>query len=323
MSKPADDTTPNNTQLKGLATNFSKDPGDEIEPPFVNGKLSLPLPRPGLKVLKEFPPVSNPAIKETLVKNGPFIADNYGVAQNYIDKNSPSNQNSSSQAKMKYGPILMENEDIYEGEWVEDRREGYGKLVSTAGFLFDGYWKDNLAHGRGRLININGDMYEGDWLNGKYHGKGTFIGLNGYQYTGDWSHDMQHGFGSEYWPDGSSYEGEYKWSKKHGKGTFKWANGEKYIGEFCLNNMHGNGIYEWPNGQKYYGYWCDNKISGEGRLESAKSAKKMGDWEKKVLLSPDCALFKREMRERFDEGEEEEDLTVDPRIRRANIAYDN
>ncbi len=82
-----------------------------------------------------------------------------------------------------------------------------------------------------------------------------------------------------------------------------------------MNNMHGNGVYEWPNGQKYFGYWSENKIMGEGRLEQPKAAgQKMGEWEKKVLLSPDCAIYKRELKSKGGE----EDLTVDPRYRLGN-----
>lgn len=35
----------------------------------------------------------------------------------------------------------------YEGEWVDDVKEGYGTLTYVNGERYEGYWKDDKAHG--------------------------------------------------------------------------------------------------------------------------------------------------------------------------------
>jgi hypothetical protein len=54
------------------------------------------------------------------------------------------------------------NGNIYEGTWLNDKRNGKGKMTH------------------------NGDTYDGDWLNNKRHGKGSIIFKDGTAYGGDW-----------------------------------------------------------------------------------------------------------------------------------------
>ena len=48
--------------------------------------------------------------------------------------------------------MVYKNNKIYEGDWVNDKRDGNGKMIYA-----------------------NGDSYEGDWLNDKRDGKGKYI----------------------------------------------------------------------------------------------------------------------------------------------------
>ena len=284
-------------QLHNFYPTLTRDPVDSgsINNNMLDSSITS-LPKPGARFLSEFPSIQNRNINETIKKEGLF---NY---EKSLKSSINSNQNQSINTSLdtsnimgiRYGTVALDNNDVYEGEWNNQKRWGYGKLLSHLGFYYEGFWKNDVANGQGRMINNNGDMYQGDWINGKYHGKGTFVGVNGYRYVGDWSQDMQNGSGCEIWPDGSSFEGEYKWSKKHGKGLFKWINGEKYFGEFSANNLDGEGVYEWPNGQKYIGVWKENKICGEGRLETPRQNK--GNIEKKIFASPDCATFKKDLK---------------------------
>lgn len=251
------------------------------------------LPRPGAKLLKEFPAIQNPKIQAALAQLGEFRIDS--------DDKTKSVSNKEESIKV-YPPMVLENGDVYEGGWLLSAKQGYGKILSFSGFYYEGEWKNDLAHGKGRLINVNGDSYEGNWINGKYQGKGVFKGASGYSYKGEWSHDVQHGFGREEWADGSYYEGEYKWSKKHGRGTFKWANGESYTGQFCLNNLHGQGVYEWPDGKRFTGVWRENKIVGEVKFDSPNGKKDSNDKpataeeenSKVVMKSSNCVMEQKE-----------------------------
>jgi len=56
---------------------------------------------------------------------------------------------------MKYS-----NNDEYDGNWKNDKREGKGNFNVT-----------NI----GIQIYSNGDKYEGDWINDKRSGKGNYV----------------------------------------------------------------------------------------------------------------------------------------------------
>lgn len=42
----------------------------------------------------------------------------------------------------------------YEGEWRDDRANGYGKLYHADGDIYEGSWKDDRADGFGKLLSI-------------------------------------------------------------------------------------------------------------------------------------------------------------------------
>ena len=51
--------------------------------------------------------------------------------------------------------------------------EGLGRQFSTATGFYEGEFKDNARNGYGRLISPNGDTYIGNFISGKYFGFGT------------------------------------------------------------------------------------------------------------------------------------------------------
>ena len=42
-----------------------------------------------------------------------------------------------------------------------------GKLIHADGDIYEGEWKDDKANGFGVYIHVNGAKYEGEWLNDK------------------------------------------------------------------------------------------------------------------------------------------------------------
>jgi hypothetical protein len=63
--------------------------------------------------------------------------------------------------------------DVYEGEWMNGKRNGKGTYTSDNGDVLEGEWKDDKKHGKGKLTLANGDVYDGNWENDKKHGIGT------------------------------------------------------------------------------------------------------------------------------------------------------
>jgi hypothetical protein len=80
------------------------------------------------------------------------------------------------------GQMTQPNGNIYEGEFVNRKYEGRGKLVFYSSnnhhFCYDGNWKNGLRHGFGVEIGPNvdgsfndgGTRYEGTWVNNRRHG---------------------------------------------------------------------------------------------------------------------------------------------------------
>ena len=67
-----------------------------------------------------------------------------------------------------------ETGNIYEGEWIQDQKDGHGKQIWANGTVYEGQWQDNLPHGIGKYTKPNGDTIEGSWREGKAHGNATY-----------------------------------------------------------------------------------------------------------------------------------------------------
>ena len=65
--------------------------------------------------------------------------------------------------------------DIYEGEVLDGKRNGYGEYYSSSGNEYYGDWKDNKKHGYGEFIILNGDDLVGEFKNDKFVGTKVII----------------------------------------------------------------------------------------------------------------------------------------------------
>ena len=52
--------------------------------------------------------------------------------------------------------IIYINGDIYNGEYVNDKREGEGEYKSSDGVIYKGKWLNDMKHGEGILKNRYG-----------------------------------------------------------------------------------------------------------------------------------------------------------------------
>lgn len=55
----------------------------------------------------------------------------------------------------------------YEGEYVEDKKEGHGIFTWPDQRRYDGQWKDGKQHGKGTYYNSKGEIKQGEWMAGK------------------------------------------------------------------------------------------------------------------------------------------------------------
>ena len=84
-------------------------------------------------------------------------------------------------------------EGAYLGDFLDNVRQGHGKMVYEDGSEYEGEWKHNMRDGYGALRNSAGDLYKGRWSQDKKHGPGKYT-FNSTKkiLEGDWRHDVSH-----------------------------------------------------------------------------------------------------------------------------------
>ena len=88
-----------------------------------------------------------------------------------------------SQGNIYNGSIIRNYQNnIYE-------KHGNGKMTYANGNVYDGQWLKDKKDGKGTMTYANGDIYDGQWLNDKKEGKGTMTYIDGNIYDGQWSND--------------------------------------------------------------------------------------------------------------------------------------
>jgi len=91
--------------------------------------------------------------------NGKFIDNYHNYYLGQFKNNLPNGK----------GIICNKNGNIiYEGDFVNGKREGSGKLIDEDGNYYIGQFKDGLRNGRGKVYLPNGIMiYQGIFINDK------------------------------------------------------------------------------------------------------------------------------------------------------------
>jgi hypothetical protein len=147
--------------------------------------------------------------------------------------------------------------EIYNGDWKEDNKEGEGELIFKDGTRYMGGFQNDKFNGKGKMEWKNGIYYDGEFMNDYLHGKGYLRGNNGHIYNGYFENGYYHGEGEFKWINGMSveiYKGNYSYGIKDGFGEFHFENGDIYRGGWKSGNPDGQGTYE-TNNRKYFGNW--------------------------------------------------------------------
>ena len=191
----------------------------------------------------------------------------------------------------------------YEGQWKDNKMDGYGKYFYPNGTIYEGYFKDNKRHGVGILTTSKGDIYKTIWKDGNvsdygriyYHDDkyyegyiqnyqkhicGTLIYPNGDKFDGNFNEDSFL-LGHYQYKNGNSYYGYYnKDNQRNGYGKFKYKNiGEVYEGNFFNDKRQGIGRYFYSHGDIYTGYLFDDLRNGFGIIKFNN-----GDWYKGMFV---------------------------------------
>ena len=68
---------------------------------------------------------------------------------------------------------------MFEGEWVNGKRTGHGKMVWQNGEQYTGDWKENLQTGQGEHKFPSGHYDIAGWDDGLRHGPATYFDTEG------------------------------------------------------------------------------------------------------------------------------------------------
>ena len=76
--------------------------------------------------------------------------------------------------------------NVFEGNFENDLKNGYGKMTWTSGSVFEGNYENGTQNGYGKYIWTSGSVYEGNYENGTQNGYGKYTWSDGDVYEGNW-----------------------------------------------------------------------------------------------------------------------------------------
>ena len=171
--------------------------------------------------------------------------------------------------KFNYINGIPENKGIryytngtYQGDFINNKREGKGIYLYNDGAKYEGDYKDDFKNGKGIYSYKDGSKYEGDWVKGLIEGKGILYYSNKDKYVGEFKNDLKEGRGIFYFNNGSKYEGDWIKGKIEGKGILYYVNGDRYEGDFKNDLREGQGVYYFKDGSRQMGNYSNDKPIG-------------------------------------------------------------
>ena len=157
---------------------------------------------------------------------------------------------------------------IYKGETKNNFTGLYGIYYnSEKQITYEGEWLNNRKDGIGIEIYKDGSKYLGEHKNGLKQGVGTYYWKDGSIYEGEWKNNLMDGYGIYKFKDGSICSGLWKSNQMNGFGKFNFPDVKCYIGFFKKDLKNGFGIIFWYQEKKaFVGYWKNNKQDGLGKF---------------------------------------------------------
>ena len=127
-------------------------------------------------------------------KDGEFDGSGYLRTRNYTYKGQFTAGKKNGKGKLE----SFDTKSIYEGEFKNDKKEGYGIEKFKDGSIYKGYYSQDMKEGIGILTlrkERNSSIFEGEFKKDKIWGKGKYIWDNDKQYEGEWENNEISGFG--------------------------------------------------------------------------------------------------------------------------------
>ena len=176
-------------------------------------------------------------LSESVKKNNEKVRNVF----NYTDTGNTPTGNNTSNIQVK-----IYKDGRYEGQLVNNRREGKGNFFYNDGNCYEGDWKNDTKDGKGiyyfNAPPYQGSKYEGDFKKDIKEGLGIYYGNNGNRYEGNWRKDKPEGKGVIYYNTGDRYEGDFKNGVREGRGIFYYRNGDREMGNYLQDMRIGKHV---------------------------------------------------------------------------------
>lgn len=176
------------------------------------------------------------------------------------------------------GELKYFNGIVYEGEFDNGKRNGFGKIIFKDNAFVFGQWENNLPslNWEWKISYSNGDQYFGFILTDKKKIQNeefdvlTFLKNKSGEYHyvnekskffGNYNNDKREGYGILInGKSGERYYGEWKDDMYSGHGLLIYRDGSYYEGGFYLGKKHKKGVLNLSNGDIIEGMWKSDKI---------------------------------------------------------------
>lgn len=134
--------------------------------------------------------------------------------------------------------------------WSNNKKNGFGLFYYHTGAVYEGNFVDDIREGQGKLTFMANSAveegYEGTWVNDEWHGYGIYRyrkeeGKIHYIYSYS---DVFQKFGDVLIRcPGTVYEGDWVHGVREGQGKITFKDGSFYRGDMQKNQMWGHGIF--------------------------------------------------------------------------------
>ena len=133
------------------------------------------------------------------------------------------------------------NKMKYEGDFRKDKKCGKGKILFESGDTYEGEFNDNKFNGYGHYIWAkNKNEYKGNYLNGKFHGEGFYKWGENEYYNGEYVNGIKEGEGELSFKDGKKFFVNFTNGKPNGVGIFQDQDGNRCEVEFINGKINKN-----------------------------------------------------------------------------------
>eukprot|EP00826_Nyctotherus_ovalis_P018425 TRINITY_DN15519_c0_g3_i4.p1 TRINITY_DN15519_c0_g3~~TRINITY_DN15519_c0_g3_i4.p1 ORF type:complete len:447 (+),score=58.34 TRINITY_DN15519_c0_g3_i4:403-1743(+) len=111
-----------------------------------------------------------------------------------------------------YGQYMWRNGSTYTGQFENGFKNGFGKYRKSkdrSTNMYEGEYLKDKKHGFGIFKWSSGNVYMGQYREDERDGIGKMQWTDGSIYIGQWERGIQHGYGIMIFPDGSAKEGQF------------------------------------------------------------------------------------------------------------------